>query len=104
MPFVESRLTKLKPRCVSCLQGAALADSPVDTVLAVEDVNLARDAGAAFVAATSTDYKLLTALGADLVVDYTTVEWSTMGQFRQLSFDVMSGTLRYAIFGRALCG
>lgn len=83
-----------KPPQLSFIEGAAIADSPVNALLAVEDdarlqagerilvlggsgacggsiIQIAKAKGASYIAATSTAVDLVTSLGADKVVDYT---------------------------------
>lgn len=94
---VDTRYVEHLPRGFSFLEGAAMADSASNGLLAVEDgrikmgdrvlvlggsgavgnvvVQLAKKIGAAFVAATSTDEKLVRALGADVVVNYRQRKW-----------------------------
>lgn len=90
---MDARLVELKPPQLSFTEGAAIANSPVNALLAVEDarlqagervlvlggsgacggsiVQIARAKGASYIAATSTAGDLVTSLGADKVVDYT---------------------------------
>ena len=52
-------------------------------------VQLAKRAGASFVAASSTQDKLVTQLGADRVIDYTTENWWEVEEFGEAPFDVV---------------
>jgi NADPH:quinone reductase-like Zn-dependent oxidoreductase len=52
-------------------------------------VQLAKRAGASFVAATSTEAKLVTQLGADRVVDYTSENWWALDEFSERPIDVV---------------
>jgi 2-methylene-furan-3-one reductase len=52
-------------------------------------VQLAKDAGASFIAATSTDEPLLTSLGADMVIDYRTQNWWEIPEFKTNPFDTI---------------
>lgn len=52
-------------------------------------VQLAKDAKAGFVAATSTDEALLTSLGADRVIDYRETNWWEDAAFKAEPFDVV---------------
>lgn len=94
---VDTRYVEHLPRGFSFLEGAAMADSPSNGMLAVEDggikagdrvlvlggsgavgnvvVQLAKKLGAAFIAATSTDEKLVRGLGANVVVNYRRRNW-----------------------------
>lgn len=53
-------------------------------------VQLAKAAGASFVAATSTQAALLRSLGADDVIDYTAANWWESRDFIEQPFDVVS--------------
>ena len=90
---MDYKLVELKPPQLSFIEGAAVADSPVNAMLAVEDaqlkagerllvlggsgacggsiIQIAKAKGASYIAATSTAEQLVTSLGADRVVNYT---------------------------------
>jgi 2-methylene-furan-3-one reductase len=91
--LVEEQYVELKPPQLSFIEGAAIANSPVNGMLALEDaqltagerllvlggsgacggsiIQIAKAKGASFIAATSTAVDLVTSLGADKVMDYT---------------------------------
>jgi len=107
--LIDIKYAIKKPDCVSPIEAAALSNSSVNSMLAVRDagvktehrilvlggssavglgiVQLARDAGASFIAATSTDEPLLTSLGADMVIDYRTQNWWEISEFKTNPFD-----------------
>jgi NADPH:quinone reductase-like Zn-dependent oxidoreductase len=109
--IVDSSLAARKPANISSVDGAALANSagqalqalkastlqPGDRVLILGGsggvgsalVQLAKRAGAAYVAATSTDAKLVSALGADRVVDHTAENWWKVQEFQDAPFDII---------------
>jgi len=100
---VPSRLVERKPPKLSDVEGAAVANSAVNAMLAVRDagvkpgdrvlviggaggigssiVQLARAAGAEFVAATTSQARpLLESLGVDLVIDYGVEDWAAAAE------------------------
>lgn len=109
--IVETKLTESKPANVSFVEGAALADSSVNAMLALEDVRfqkgerllvlggsgavatsliqLAKDRGAAYIAATSSDEKLVKSLGADVVINYREQNWWEAPEIKAEPFDVV---------------
>lgn len=90
---MDAKYVELKPPQLSFIEGAAIADSPVNGMLATEDaqlkggervlvlggsgacggsiIQIAKAKGAAYIAATSTAVELVQSLGADRVLDYT---------------------------------
>jgi NADPH:quinone reductase-like Zn-dependent oxidoreductase len=108
---VSSELAVHKPENISPIEGASLANSAAHALKAVEAagvttgsrvlvlggsggvgsmaVQFAKNAGASFVAATSTDEALLKSLGADTVVAHTTADWSQVAEFRAAPFDAI---------------
>lgn len=52
-------------------------------------VQLVRNAGASFIATTSTDETLMKSLGVDKVIDYRTTNWWEMPDFTEHPFDVV---------------
>lgn len=99
------------PDNLDAVQTAAMPNSPMTAMLVVRAgrikegdrvmilggsggvgtalVQLAKDAKASFVAATSTDEALLTSLGADRVVDYRETNWWEDASFKAEPFDVV---------------
>lgn len=108
---VDSRFAALKPPAISAAVGAAAANSATHAMKAVElarvsegdrvlvlggsggvgscVVQLAKAAGAAFVAATTTAGPLVASLGADRVIDYTQEDWAKLPEFEEAPFDVI---------------
>lgn len=109
---VDVRFAELLPEGISLMEGAALCDSSVNAMLAVEDahispgdrllllggsgavgtsvVQLAERRGAALIVATSTDSALVQSLGAHHVVDYTAAPWwSSEVVMQHAPFDVV---------------
>ena len=65
-------------------------------------VQLVRNAGASFLAATSTDTALLERLGVDMAIDYTTTRWDEIAAFVDEPFDVIIDCAEgYSAFRRA---
>ena len=107
--LVDSKYAIKKPNCVSPIEAAALANSAVNAMLAVRDaklesgqrilviggssavglgiIQLAKDAGASFIATTTTDEELVKSLGADMVIDYRTQNWWEDTDFKSNPFD-----------------
>ena len=107
--LIESKYAVKKPDCITPLEAAALANSSVNAMLAVRDagvekgqrilviggssavglgiIQLVKDAGASFVATTTTDEPLVKSLGADMVVDYRTQNWWEIPEFKSNPFD-----------------
>ncbi len=52
-------------------------------------VQLARNAGASFIVATSTDAELMKALGVDRVINYKETNWWEVPEFKENKFDVI---------------
>ncbi|CAM9141626.1 unnamed protein product [Discosporangium mesarthrocarpum] len=97
LTLVDTKLAVKKPPNLIPVEAAAMANSPVNALLAVRDagiksghrvliiggsggmgtsiVQMARDANAAFIAVTSTDDALMKSLGVDVVVDYSMGNW-----------------------------
>lgn len=109
--LVDASCSALRPSSVSPVMGAALANSPAHAIAVVRAagvkpndrvlvlggsggvghcvVQLVRNSGAGYVAATSTDASMLTALGVDRVVDYRTEVWTAVPEFKENKFDVI---------------
>lgn len=109
--LVDARVAVPLPAAVGFREGAALVNSACHAVQAVEAapvragdrvlvlggsggvgslvVQLARRAGAAYVAATSTQGEMLRGLGVDRVVDYREEDWAAVAEFRAERFDVV---------------
>ncbi|CAM9952846.1 unnamed protein product [Sphacelaria rigidula] len=108
---VSTKNAVLAPAGLDIVELAALPNSPISAILCVRAmkvkagdrvlvlggsggvgtslVQLARDAGASFVATTSTDAPLMTSLGVDQVIDYRTTKWWEMPDFIDAPFDVV---------------
>lgn len=52
-------------------------------------VQLVKDSGASFIAATSTDEPLMKSLGTDVVIDYRTTKWWEIPDFKKQPFDLV---------------
>lgn len=107
---VKASETALKPKGVDVLT-AASSTSALTAVNALEaggvqtgsrvlvlggsggvgtaTVQLCKNAGASFVATTSTQGDLMTSLGADRVVDYRSENWWEINEFRETRFDAI---------------
>ena len=107
--LIDSKYAIRKPECVSPLEAAALANSSVNAMLAIRDagverghrilviggssavgigiIQLAKDAGASFIATTTTDEPLVKSLGADMVIDYRKQNWWEIKDFKSAPFD-----------------
>ncbi len=99
------------PKCVSAIEAASIPCSSVTAKQAVQMSNikdghrilvlggsggvgtalvqLARNAGASFIAATSTDEKLLKSLGVNRVINYNETNWWEVPEFKADKFDVI---------------
>lgn len=108
---VETKLAIKMPERATWIEGAAMADGPSNGMLAVEDadvkegervlvlggsgavgtmaIQFARNKGAAFIAATSTDEDLVKSLGADVVVNYRERNWWEVPEWKKEPFDVV---------------
>ena len=88
----------------ACLPSSALAALNLSTHLSAGDrvmvlggsggvgpflVQLCKLAGVEFVACTSTDKEMMEAIGADRVIDYSTVNWWELDEFKAEPFDVV---------------
>eukprot|EP00171_Calliarthron_tuberculosum_P010239 IDg10239t1 len=109
--LVDGARSVHRPDSVGSLEGAALANSASHALKAVREarikagdrilvlggsggvgsaaVQLARHAGAAFVAATSTDEAFLRSIGVDRPIDYTKEDWSAVPELSQNKLDVV---------------
>jgi len=109
--LVDSKLTVLKPEGISTVDAAALANSAGHALEAVRHakikegdrvlvlgagggfgtafVQLARDAGASYVAATCTNEAMQKSIGVDRVIDHRTEQWWTDADFLKEPFDVI---------------
>jgi NADPH:quinone reductase-like Zn-dependent oxidoreductase len=109
--LVEKRFAAHKPKGVSFLDGAALANSAPRALIGINRLNLQstdrvlvlggsggmgtaivqmlRGKGVAFIAATSTDASLVKSLGANEVIDYRAQDWSAVPAFKSTPFDVI---------------
>lgn len=108
--LVNPRMAAMKPATIDPIQGAAMANSPVHAMIAVERagvkrgdrvlvlggsggvgssiVQLVRTTGASFVAATSTRVEfLMETLGVDRVIDYRRENWWYIEEFIDEPFD-----------------
>ena len=107
--LIDSKYAIRKPDCVSPLDAAALANSSVNAMLAIRDagvergnrilviggssavglgiIHLAKDAGASFIATTTTDEPLVKSVGADMVIDYRKQNWWEIKDFKSAPFD-----------------
>jgi alcohol dehydrogenase len=124
---VSKAFAARKPAKLSFLEGAALANSAPRAMLAVESlsvksadrvlvlggsggmgtciVQLLKHKGVAFIAATSTDEKLLLSLGADQVINYQEQSWWEVPAFRAAPFDAIIDCAEGSIaWQRARCG
>ncbi|CAM9971765.1 unnamed protein product [Choristocarpus tenellus] len=108
---VKTANAEVKPSNISILEGAALVDAGTCAMLAVKAagvkegdralvlggsggigtvlVQLVRDAGASFIASTSTDDALLKSLGVDQVINYREQNWWEVPEFQANPFDVI---------------
>lgn len=108
---VDIKNAALVPSNVDSIGAAALPNSPMAAMLTVRKarikagdrvmllggsggvgtslVQLLKDAGASFVATTSTDEPLMRSLGADVVVNYRETNWWEMEDFKKEPFDVV---------------
>lgn len=108
---VHTKNAILAPSNVDTVGAAALPNSPMSAMLFLRAmkvksgervlilggsggvgsslVQLVRDAGASFVATTSTDEALMTSLGVDQVIDYRTTKWWEMPEVINNPFDVV---------------
>lgn len=126
--LVDANLATLKPDEVSAVDGAALSNSPCHALIAVDEtkpkptdrvlilggtggagsalVQLVRNAGVAFVAATGTDTAMLATLGVDRPIDYTKENWWEIPEFQETKFDIIfdlaEGTLGWQRCGSVL--
>eukprot|EP00040_Diaphanoeca_grandis_P039167 m.258318 g.258318 ORF g.258318 m.258318 type:complete len:357 (+) comp36416_c0_seq1:384-1454(+) len=109
--LIQSDLASLKPPSISFCDGAALANSASHAMFAVKKadikpgsrvlviggsggvgsmvVQMARNAGAAFIAVTSTNTDLVKSLGADLAIDYRDEKWWLNNQIRAQPLDAV---------------
>lgn len=109
--LVDTKLAIKMPETATFIEGAAMADSPSNGMLAVEDaevkagdrllllggsgavgttaIQFAKNKGASFIAATSTDAELVKGLGADVVVNYREQNWWETPEWKQEPFDVV---------------
>lgn len=101
----------LAPKNVGIVGAAALPNSPMAAMLTARAakikpgdrvmvlggsggvgtslVQLVKDAGASFVATTSTNESLMSSLGADMVINYRTQKWWEIEEFKSKPFDVV---------------
>lgn len=108
---VDIKNAEFAPDNVDTIGAASLPNSPMTALLATRNVRiktgdrvlvlggsggvgtslvqLVRDAGASFVAATSTDEPLMRSLGVDTVIDYRTTKWWEVPEFQEQPFDVV---------------
>lgn len=109
--LVQTDCAALKPPSLTPEEGAALVNSPVHALKIVEDasiqqgdrvlvlggsggvgtsvVQMLQHTAASFVACTSTDVPLMTALGAHRTVNYLQEKWWEIPAFREQPFDVI---------------
>ena len=108
---VDAALAVRKPKRLTAAEGAAMANSAGHAVQALREavvvtgnrvlilgggggvgtalVQLAKRAGAAYVATTSTNGELLRSLGADRVINHTKEDWAAVPEFAAEPFDVI---------------
>lgn len=108
---VDIKSAGLAPANVDVVGAAALPTSPMTAMLATRNarvkagdrvlvlggsggvgtslVQLVRDAGASFVATTSTDEPLMLSLGVDKVIDYRGMTWWELPEFKEKPFDLV---------------
>lgn len=108
---VDTKSAALAPAAMDIVQSAALPNSPSSAVACTRAagvkagdrvlvlggssgvgcslVQLLRDAGASFVAATSTAEPLMKSLSVDLVIDYRTTKWWEMPEIIEQPFDLV---------------
>jgi NADPH:quinone reductase-like Zn-dependent oxidoreductase len=99
------------PATVSPAQAAVLSESPVTAIEALRVaqlkltdrvliigasggvgsslIQLVKNAGAAFIAATTSSPDFVRALGADRVIDYRSEKWAEISEFKSTPFDVV---------------
>jgi len=109
--LVKMELSALKPQILSFVEAASLCNSAVYSMVGVEGaqvekgsrvmilggsgglgtalVQLARRAGATYIACTSTQVDLMKSLGVDCAIDYTKEAWWKRPEFAQNPFDVV---------------
>lgn len=109
--LVDAIRTVHRPSAVDPLAGAALANSASHALKAVREahvsagkrvlvlggsggvgaaaVQLARIAGASYIAATSTDTSFLRDIGVDRPIDYTREHWAAVTEFHENKFDAI---------------
>jgi NADPH:quinone reductase-like Zn-dependent oxidoreductase len=109
--LVEETLVEPKPESINFIEGSAIADSPVNAMLALEDaafkpgdrilviggsgavggsiIQMARTKGASYIAATSTAADLVKSLGADEVIDYRNQAWWEVQDWKEHPFDII---------------
>jgi NADPH:quinone reductase-like Zn-dependent oxidoreductase len=110
--LADASRTVLKPPRVSAAEGAAAANSAGHALRIVREkgrvqagervlvlgasggvgtalVQLVKQAGASYIAATSTQEQLMRSLGADEILDYRSRDWWTVEEFKTNQFDVI---------------
>jgi NADPH:quinone reductase-like Zn-dependent oxidoreductase len=109
--LVDATMAAKKPECVSAVDGAALANSAGHALTIVREaairdgdrvlvlggsggvgtsvIQLVRNAGATFVAATSTDESLMKELGVDCFINYREQDWSDVKELQLHPVDVI---------------
>ncbi len=107
----ESSYAAIVPKSIDATEAAAIPCSYITAMQAVKSSNikdgyrvlvlggsggvgtalvqLVRNAGASFIATTSTDAKLMKSLDADTVIDYTKTNWWEVPEFKDEKFDVI---------------
>jgi NADPH:quinone reductase-like Zn-dependent oxidoreductase len=112
--LVKESNAEIMPKSLDMIQASALTSSALAAMLAVEQfvkrgdcilvlggsggvstffVQLARNAGASYIACTSTQDELLTSLGVDRVIDYRTENWWEMAEYKEQPFDLILDTV-----------
>lgn len=112
--IVKEPNAELKPSSLPYIQASALTSSALAAYLTVEKfvhpgnrilvlggsggvatffVQLARNAGASFIACTSTQKELLLSLGVDRVIDYRTEHWWEISEYKSQPFDLILDTV-----------
>lgn len=107
--LVKPKMAAFKPPNMSALEGAALANSAVHAMIGIEKsglkagervlvlggsggvgnaiIQLAKQTGCSFIAATSTHLEFLSKLNVDRIIDYTKENWWDIAEFSSNPFD-----------------
>lgn len=111
---VNENLVEFKPKSMDFVEASALTSSALSAMTGVQEyvkqgdrilvlggsggvstffVQLARNAGASYIACTSTQQDLLLSLGVDRVIDYRTEQWWEVPEYQEEPFDVIFDTV-----------